>query len=227
MALNVVMLGPPGAGKGTQAERLSRAFGIPKVSTGDILRECATSGTALGGRIRETMAGGQLVGDEIMNEIVRERLARPDAMAGFVLDGFPRTVAQAEALDAMMAGRGRLTVVHVVVPMDVLVSRLGARRICDSCGANAAPGVPPDSPCPACGGRYVQRADDGDSVVRERLAVFERQTQPLVEYYRARALFVAIDGNRAPDEVTAAMREAVEAQVAVRAARPATREEHA
>ncbi len=227
MSLNVVMLGPPGAGKGTQAERLSKGFGIPKISTGDILRECAMSGSDLGRRIRTTMDGGQLVGDDIMIEIVRERLARPDAAPGFVLDGFPRTVVQAEALDAMVAGRGPLTVLHLVVPMDVLVDRLSARRICEGCGANAAPGAAADARCPACGGQYVQRRDDSTAVARERLAVFERQTRPLVEYYRTSPAFFEIDGHRSPDDVTAAMRRVVATATPVAASRPAVKEERA
>src|SRR4029079_17778730 len=131
------MLGPPGAGKGTQAERFARTHGLPKVSTGDILREAVTADTELGRVARATMDAGELVGDEVMIGIVGERLKRPDTSRGFVLDGFPRTVPQAAALDRLMDGRGPLVVVDIVVPEEVLLRRLAARRICGDCGVNA------------------------------------------------------------------------------------------
>ena len=140
MALNLIVLGPPGAGKGTQAERFARARGIPKISTGDILREAVAAGTELGLQARAVMDRGELVGDDVMIGIVRERLDRPDAAAGFVLDGFPRTVAQAIALDGIMAGRDPLIVIDIVVPEEDLVRRLSARLICDDCGMNASVG---------------------------------------------------------------------------------------
>jgi adenylate kinase len=168
-ALNVVMLGPPGAGKGTQAERFARRHGVPKISTGDILREAVAAASDLGRAARETMNAGNLVGDDVMIGIVEERLARPDAVRGFVLDGFPRTVVQASALDRMMNTRGKLVVVEIVVPEDVLVRRLAARRICSVCGTNAP--VEWTTTCGKCGGALVQRTDDGDGIVRERLKV--------------------------------------------------------
>jgi adenylate kinase len=206
-ALNVVMLGPPGAGKGTQAARFARRHGLPKVSTGDILREAVAAETELGRAARETMASGNLVGDDVMIGIIEERLARPDAGRGFVLDGFPRTVVQASALDRMMNSRGPLVVVDLVVPEDVLVRRLAARRICGVCGAIAP--VEWTTTCGTCGGALVQRTDDEDGVVRERLKVYLRQTKPLVDYYSGRPTFRAIDGNRPPDIVTAALDSAV------------------
>src|SRR5256714_8132207 len=138
MALNLIMLGPPGAGKGTQAERFARSRGIPKISTGDILREAVQTGTDVGKRARAIMDRGELISDDVMIGIVRERLDRDDARSGFVLDGFPRTVAQAEALDTIMNGRDPLTVVNIVVPLAELVRRLASRLICEDCGANAA-----------------------------------------------------------------------------------------
>lgn len=206
-ALNVVMLGPPGAGKGTQAERFARRHGIPKISTGDILREAVAAGTELGRVAKATMDAGTLVGDEVMIGIVAERLDKPDAAAGFVLDGFPRTVVQASALDGLMEHRGPLVVVDIVVPEDVLVRRLAARRICSLCGSNAL--VEWTTTCGKCGGALVQRTDDGDGVVRERLKVYQRQTKPLVDYYSGRPTFRAIDGNRPPDVVMAALDQAV------------------
>jgi adenylate kinase len=206
-ALNVVMLGPPGAGKGTQAERFARRHGVPKISTGDILREAVAAASDLGRAARETMNAGNLVGDDVMIGIVEERLARPDAVRGFVLDGFPRTVVQASALDRMMNTRGKLVVVEIVVPEDVLVRRLAARRICSVCGTNAP--VEWTTTCGKCGGALVQRTDDGDGIVRERLKVYHRQTKPLVDYYSGRPTFRTVDGNRPPDVVMAALDQAI------------------
>lgn len=208
-ALNVIMLGPPGAGKGTQAERLARVRSLPKISTGDILREAVQAGTELGCAARETMEAGNLVSDDVMIGIVQERLDRDDARNGFVLDGFPRTVVQATALDRMMDGRGPLVVLDMVVPEDVLVRRLASRRICSRCGANAAPEWV--DACGKCGGTLVTRVDDGVDIVRERLKVYQRQTKPLVDYYSARPSFRAIDGNQPPDLVTAEVDAALEA----------------
>jgi adenylate kinase len=208
MAVNVVMLGPPGAGKGTQAEQLARAHAIPRVSTGDILREAVQADTPLGRKARAVMEAGQLVGDDIVIGIVRERLAKPDAAGGFVLDGFPRTPAQAEALEAMLEGRGPLVVLQLDVPIEALVRRLSGRRVCSACGTTAAPEGAGDR-CAACGGALVQRPDDAEAVVRERLQVYERRTRPLIEYYRGRPTFVTVDGNRPPAVVTESVRAAV------------------
>jgi adenylate kinase len=206
-ALNVVMLGPPGAGKGTQAARFARTHGLPKISTGDILREAVHAHTPLGCAARETMDRGELVGDDVMIGIVGERLGRKDTDPGFVLDGFPRTVPQAEALDGLMRARGPLVIVDIVVPEDVLMRRLAARRICGECGINAL--IEWTTACGSCGGPLVHRTDDEDGVVRERLRVYHRQTAPIVDFYAERPTFRRIDGNQPPDVVTTAMDTAV------------------
>ncbi|HEX6322248.1 MAG TPA: adenylate kinase [Vicinamibacterales bacterium] len=206
-ALNLVMLGPPGAGKGTQAERFAQAHGVPKISTGDILREAVADETALGRAAKEVMDAGRLVGDEIMVAIVRERLGRADAAAGFVLDGFPRTVPQAVALDEML-GAKPLVVVDIVVPEETLVRRLASRRMCEVCGHSA---LPEEQGCSECGGALVVRVDDSAGVVLERLRVYTEQTAPIVEFYRNRPNFRAIDGTRSPEEVQDAICAAVSA----------------
>ena len=230
--MNLIMLGPPGAGKGTQAERFARTRGIPKISTGDILREAVTAGTDVGQRAKTVMDRGELVSDDVMIGIVRQRLERPDALGGFVLDGFPRTVGQATALDTIMDGRGPLIVVDIVVPEAELVRRLGTRMICADCGANAGgfaeAGAGADAVgksvlpaaavraqtdplrCRRCGGPLVQRSDDNDTVVLERLKVYHRQSEPLVEYYRERPTFRSMDGAQGAECVAADLAAAIE-----------------
>ena len=210
-AINVVMLGPPGAGKGTQAEHLSRRRKLPKISTGDILREAVQAGTALGRAAKKTMEAGNLVGDDMMIAIVQDRLSRSDARCGFVLDGFPRTVVQAIALDRMISERGPLVVLDIVVPEDELERRLATRKICSTCGSNAAPDW--TESCQKCEGALVTRVDDGIEIVRERLKVYQRQTKPLVEYYSTRPNFSSIDGNRAAEMVTASVEAALDAVI--------------
>lgn len=228
MALNLVILGPPGAGKGTQAERFAREHGIAKVSTGDILRDAVHAATPLGEKVKAVIARGELVGDDLMIGIVRERLTRPDALAGFVLDGFPRTAAQATALDEITASRGPVICIEIQVPDDELVRRVRARRVCDDCGANAdafeyvAGELPPlcqnTDRCRAVGPKWVARSDDSELVVRERLKVYWRDTRPMIEYYSARPTFRAIDGKQPPEQV----REALVAAVASALGKPAS-----
>ena len=213
MSLNLVMLGPPGAGKGTQADRLARARGIPKISTGDMLREAVKAGTEIGLRAKAIMDRGELVNDEVIISVVRERLAKADAQRGFILDGFPRTVAQARALDTLMDGREPLIVVDIVVPEADLVDRLTSRLVCSNCGTNAE-GVPRSAmattPCVKCGGPLKQRSDDREAVVLERLKVYRRDTQPLVDYYRSRPTFRVVNGAQAMERVFADLAEAVD-----------------
>ena len=217
MACHIVMLGPPGAGKGTQAKQLAAARGIPHVSTGDMLREAVQSGTPLGRRVQAVLDSGRLVSDEIVADLVRERLARADAAAGVVLDGFPRTVAQAETLDALVANGDALVVVDLAVSAADLVRRLSRRRVCQACGTIVALNDDDDDgprACVECGGALVQRSDDREEVVRERLAVYERSTAPLVGYYRERPTYRPIDGAQAPDAVAGAVAGAIDEAVA-------------
>lgn len=206
MTLNLVMFGPPGAGKGTQASRISSDRGIPKVSTGDILREAVQGETDLGRQAKLVMDAGELVGDDIMVEIVRERLSRKDIADGFILDGFPRTVAQAKALDEILEGQERLVVLEIAVRDEALVGRLSRRRVCRSCGdiVGAGDGKVPSS-CLTCGGEPHQRSDDRADVVRERLKVYHRQTAPLVEFYKTRPRFQTVDGEQTPESVARAI----------------------
>jgi adenylate kinase len=205
MALDIVMLGPPGAGKGTQAARLAQRYGIPAISTGDMLRDAVQAGTELGRRVKAVMDRGELVGDDLIIDIVRERLGRADTAKGVVLDGFPRTIAQAEALDAIAAGRA-LVVLDIAVPDEELVRRLSSRRICQGCAAIASQAADGDAAaCARCGGTLVQRSDDREDVVRQRLKVYEQRTRPLLDYYRRRPSFRTIDGLQSPDAVAEAI----------------------
>jgi adenylate kinase len=216
MSPNVVMIGPPGAGKGTQSERLCQLFEIPKISTGDMLREAAHLGTELGQEVHDTIAVGGLVPDELIIGVVQDRLAQPDAARGFILDGFPRTIAQAEALDEMVHC-GPIIPIAIVVPEQELVRRLALRRVCEECGATFAPSGsglglrdPAGDVCPGCRGRLVHREDDEAEVIRQRLRIFSQSTEPLVAYYEDRPTFTSIDGRQAPDAVTAVLRAHIE-----------------
>jgi adenylate kinase len=199
MGLNVIMMGPPGAGKGTQAGRFASDRGLPKISTGDILREAIKEQNPTALAAKAHMDRGDLVDDEMIIAIVADRLTKPDVREGFVLDGFPRTVAQARALDTLMErlDSGPLIVVDVAVPEQELVRRLASRRICSVCGTNA---VLSGDAC-SCGGRLVQRADDDKDVVIERLKVYQQATRPVLEYYRQRPTFRVVNGAQPPERV--------------------------
>lgn len=200
MGLRVVMLGPPASGKGTQAVLLAQARGIPKISTGDMLREAAQNGSELGTRAKALIDRGEFLGDDEMVRIVKERLARSDAAGGYILDGFPRTVPQARTLDTLVQGKP-LVIIDLAVPDAELLKRMQSRRVCSGCAAIAEPGTNPDA-CDVCGGRLMTRADDEDEQVRHhRLAVYAREGNPLVEYYRGRPTFRSINGAQTPDRV--------------------------
>ena len=211
MALNIVMLGPPGAGKGTQAERFARQHGLPRISTGDTLREGVKNGLAVALAAKAKMDRGELVDDETIVAIVRERLTRPDTSGGFVLDGFPRTIPQARALDAIVEEQGKapLVIVNIDVPDAELVRRLSGRRVCAKCGTNADPADAADK-CARCGGPLVQRADDDERVIQERLRVYHRETKPLVDFYRGRPTFREVNGAQAPERVARELDGAIE-----------------
>jgi adenylate kinase len=210
MALHLIVLGAPGAGKGTQAEQLARARGIPKISSGDMLRGAVEAGTEIGQRVGAIMKRGELVGDDVMIGIVRERLEQKDALKGFILDGFPRTVGQAIALDAVMAGRDPLIIVDIAVPEDEVERRMLSRLVCQNCGTNADPGTEGSQPCKKCGGRLGRRADDNEATVRERLRVYQRDSRPLVDYYSTRPTFRSVNGAQAPERVAADFVSAIE-----------------
>ncbi|MGH7476944.1 MAG: adenylate kinase [Longimicrobiales bacterium] len=209
--MNVVLLGPPGAGKGTQGELLARSQGWVRLSTGDLLREAVRQGTSLGAEARRYMDAGELVPDEVILGMVREVLERP--AAGYVFDGFPRTRPQAEALDGLLADlrRGIDAAVVVDVPDDVLVKRVSGRRSCGSCGAvyNIYYNPPATADvCDRCGNALVERADDSEATVRRRLDVYREQTEPLIDYYEKNGAPVAyVDGNRPVEAVQHSVRE--------------------
>ena len=214
MSLRVIFLGPPGAGKGTQATTLAGEWGIPHVATGDMLREAIGRGTRLGLEAKRYVDTGALVPDEVVIGLVGERLGEPDAVRGAVLDGFPRTVAQAEALDRLLRSQG--AEIDRVVFLDVaraeLLRRLTGRRICRGCGASYHVAfVPPRIPgvCDRCGGELYQREDDSEAAVMKRLDVYATQTAPLLDYYRVRGALAEIRGEGAVADVTAAIRKAV------------------
>jgi adenylate kinase len=211
MALRLLMLGPPGAGKGTQAARIASDHRVPKISTGDMLRNAVASGSSLGHLVKETVARGALVSDDVIVALVRERLTESDAADGFVLDGFPRTVVQAEALDVLLNG-APLAVVEIRVPDDELVRRVRGRRICERCGTtvSAFDGDPSLAlVCKMCGGRLVQRSDDSEQVVRDRLKIYWRETQPMIGFYEGRPTFRRVDGAQPPVSVYEAIAAAV------------------
>jgi adenylate kinase len=217
MPLNVVMLGKPASGKGTQAARLAQARGIPKISTGDILRDAAQAGTELGRTAKALMDRGEFLADDDMIRIVQERLARPDAAAGFILDGFPRTIGQAQALDDRLPG-APLVIVDLDVPDQELLRRMQERRVCSRCAAIAEPGSARDV-CERCGGGLIMRADDGDDQVRRhRLEVYARQSKPLLDYYKSRQTFCSINGAQAPDAVARELAASIDAMAPVLAA---------
>ena len=210
--MNLILLGAPGAGKGTQAEVICNTLHIPAISTGNILREAIKNQTALGMEAKAYMDGGKLVPDEIVINILKERLQKDNCKNGFILDGFPRTVPQAEALDKMNVRIDR--VVDIEVADEKIEARLSGRRVCESCGASYHVQSKPsktEGVCDACGGKTVQRKDDHPDTVKERLRVYHEQTEPLIDYYTKAGKLVVVEGQEEVADTTALTLKAVEA----------------
>ncbi len=213
-AKNLVLLGPPGAGKGTQAKELSLRLGIPHISTGDMLREAVREGTPLGLKAKAVMESGGLVSDELLTGIVKERLAKADCAPGFILDGYPRNLSQAAILDGILGelGKDPVRAVELEVADDVIVTRLSSRRSCPGCGAvyNLVTS-PPISPgvCDKCSATLVLREDDKESVIRERLRVYHEKTAPLSAHFKARGVLLGVPGDQSPAEVLSAVERAI------------------
>lgn len=206
--MRIILLGPPGAGKGTQAKKIEEEFGIPQLATGDIIRLAIKEGTEWGKKAESFVREGQLVPDEIVIGIVKERLSRDDVRCGFILDGFPRTLKQAEALEIMLQDLGITidAVLYFDIPAEELVRRLSARRVCENCQTpyNLISSPPRnDEVCDRCGGKLVQRPDDTPEVIRKRLAVYEEQTKPLVEFYAKKGLLRVVPSSGTIEETYA------------------------
>jgi|Deesub1362A_J573_1020465.scaffolds.fasta_scaffold01233_6 adenylate kinase len=204
--MNLILLGAPGAGKGTQAEMIVAKYNIPQISTGDMLREAVAKGTELGQKAKEYMDKGELVPDEVVIGIVKERLAQPDCDKGFILDGFPRTINQAEALDGILKELNKKidAVINVYVPEEEIVKRIVNRRTCRNCKAVYHLIYNPpkeEGKCDKCGGELYQRDDDKEETVKERLKVYKSQTQPLIDYYSKKGVVYDIDGTKTIEEV--------------------------
>lgn len=198
--MNIVLLGAPGAGKGTQATKLIESYGLAHISTGDILRSAVADATPLGLEAQRYMDSGELVPDDVVIGLVKARLQESDTDEGFILDGFPRTTRQAEALDQELKELHKSieTAIAIAVDSEVLIARLTSRRVCTACSAITGS---QDAACPKCGGSLYQRDDDNETTVRNRLAVYERSTAPLVSYYESKGVLHVVDGNRPAEEV--------------------------
>ena len=198
--MNIVLLGAPGAGKGTQAQRLVADYGVAHISTGDLLRAAVKAQSELGVAAKKYMDAGELVPDQLVIDLVKERLAADDAQKGFILDGFPRNTTQAVTLDTELAAMGRELdgALLVDVPAEVIIDRLSSRRTCRDCGYTAGPDT---TVCPSCAGEMYQRDDDKPETIKNRLDVYKKNTSPLVEYYRGQGILKVVDGNRDIDLV--------------------------
>ena len=218
--LNLILLGPPGAGKGTQAERLVEDFDLPYYATGDILRRAVKEGTELGQQAKQYMDRGDLVPDELICAVIVERIDSPEALDGFLLDGFPRNVSQAEALDEMLSAAGMKldAVLDLEVPEDEVVKRIAGRRVCrkDSSHVFHVTYSPPkqEGVCDVCGGELYQRDDDSEETVRKRLEVYHTQTEPIIDYYNAQGLVVTISALGKVEDVTARAMQALQSDKA-------------
>jgi adenylate kinase len=220
--VNIVLIGPPGSGKGTQAVRIAERYSVPHISTGDTLRAAVKAGTPLGRQVAETLASGGLVGDALITDLVRERLAASDTAKGCILDGFPRTAAQAETLDTLI-DPGALIVVLLAASDEDIIRRMASRRICDACAITQS--VLDDTEdrhgCPYCGGKLVRRPDDHPNTVRRRLSTYAAFATPVIDYYKDRKTYGVIDGLQTAERVTAALCAHIDAQHVAQALKPA------
>lgn len=212
--MQIVLFGPPGAGKGTQAKFLTETLNVPHISTGDILRENVKKGTALGLKAKSFMDKGELVPDMLLIDLIKDRLSQPDTKKGYLLDGFPRTIPQAKALDEILDDMNRKldSVVNIDVGSAELVRRLSGRRICRSCGASYHVIFNPSKAkdiCDSCGGELYQRADDREEAIKNRLNVYLKQTQPVLDYYKKKNILIDIDGEREIDEISVDIKNAL------------------
>ena len=208
--MRIIFLGAPGAGKGTQAEKTSKRLGIPTISTGVIIREAIKNGTDMGLKAKKFIEAGELCPDEVVIGIIKERLAKSDCECGFILDGFPRTVAQAEALDAMGVTLDR--VISIEVPDEVIIERMTGRRVCSNCGSSYHVTENPSKDgkhCDGCGTELTTRADDAPEVVLNRLATYHEKTEPLKDFYLAKGLLKTVDGNGSVEQTSLRTTEAI------------------
>ena len=204
--MKILLMGPPGAGKGTQATNIKEKFGVPHISTGDMFRAAVKEGTPLGQKAKACMDKGELVPDDVTIGIVAERLSKEDCKKGFILDGFPRTVEQADALTKILADLGTKldAVLNISVPAQDLIERAVGRRICKKCGATYHVKFNPahkDGVCDSCGGELYKRADDNEDTMKSRLSVYESSTRPLIEYYKKAGIYIEVDGRQSIDKV--------------------------
>jgi len=212
--MHLILFGAPGVGKGTQAKKISREYGIPQISTGDMLREAVRNNTELGKQAKAIMSRGELVSDAIILNLIKDRIARPDCEKGLILDGFPRTIPQAEGLSKLMETLKlpKFSCIEITVPDEEIIRRLSSRMTCDRCGKDYNPmmgAIPEDLICTACGGNIISRSDDNDKTILNRLKVYQEQTSQVKNYYLARKHFYTIDGNRSADQVYQSIQEII------------------
>ncbi len=209
--MHLILFGAPGVGKGTQAKMIEKAYGVPQISTGDMLRNAVKKGTELGLMAKSIIDKGELVPDDLMLKLIEARISEHDCKDGFILDGFPRTIAQAEGLDQLIQELKlpTLTCIEIVVPREIITERLTNRKICENCGKDFNPvnvPAPENNICTACGGKIVSRKDDNIETIKNRFEVYEKQTAPLTGYYKKQGNFFSIDGNKPVKEVFESIR---------------------
>jgi adenylate kinase len=210
--MKIILLGAPGSGKGTQGELVTKTYGFPRISTGDLLREAVTLGTPLGQEAKTIMERGDLVADDLVLKIVEERLTKPDCAGGYILDGFPRTIYQAKKLENLDQNH-REVVIEIYLPDQVVIDRLSARRICSNCGTiyNLLGHKPEaENVCNVCSGKLIRREDDKPEVIQDRLRVYHERTEPLIDYYKAKTNYFQINGEGTIDDIFARVREVLD-----------------